>query len=63
MCIYACIGTHARMPSFLLLRRRAALDAHFSAVAGDLLKEMGGRLWRNRQAAAAAFADLLQGRR
>jgi proteasome component ECM29 len=26
-------------------------------------QELGGRLWRNRQAAAAALADLLQGRR
>ncbi|KAG2487332.1 hypothetical protein HYH03_014048 [Edaphochlamys debaryana] len=42
---------------------RATLEAHFPAVMSDLLKEMGGRLWRNRQAAAGALAELLQGRR
>ena len=42
---------------------KKALDTHFGAVARELLREMGGRLWRNRQAACAALADLLQGRR
>ena len=40
-----------------------ALEEHFSAVMADLLKEAGGRLWRNRQASCAAIADLLTGRR
>ncbi len=39
------------------------VDEHFDAVMADLLKEIGGRLWRSRQASAAALADLLQGRR
>ncbi|GBF95386.1 hypothetical protein Rsub_07814 [Raphidocelis subcapitata] len=42
---------------------RAALDAHFDAIVADLLREMGGRTWKGRQAAAAALGDLLQGRR
>ncbi|KAK9834910.1 hypothetical protein WJX81_007994 [Elliptochloris bilobata] len=42
---------------------RKALEAHFDAVAAELLREMGGRLWRSREAACAALADLLQGRR
>ncbi|KIY98025.1 hypothetical protein MNEG_9938 [Monoraphidium neglectum] len=40
-----------------------ALDAHFDAICRDLLREMGGRTWKGRQAATAALADLLQGRR
>lgn len=40
-----------------------AVDTHFDAIARDLLREMGSRTWRGRQAAAAALADLLQGRR
>lgn len=39
---------------------RAAVDAHWDAIAGELLSEMGGRLWRNREAAALGLADLLQ---
>ncbi len=39
---------------------RKALEAHFDAVASELLREMGGRLWRSREAACAALADLLQ---
>ncbi|GAX79566.1 hypothetical protein CEUSTIGMA_g7007.t1 [Chlamydomonas eustigma] len=42
---------------------RKAIDEHFAAIMQDLVKEMGGRLWRNRQASAAALLDLLQGRR
>ncbi len=41
---------------------RAALDAHFDAVAGEVLREMGARLWRAREAACAALADLVQAR-
>ena len=39
---------------------RAALDAHFGAIADELLREMGGRMWRNREAACLGLADLLQ---
>ena len=39
---------------------RAALDAHFDAVVAELRTEMGGRLWRNREAACSALADLVQ---
>lgn len=39
---------------------KQALDAHFSAIVAELLRNMGGRLWRNREAACAALADLLQ---
>jgi proteasome component ECM29 len=42
---------------------RAAVDEHFDAIVRDLLKDLGGRLWRSREAAAAALADALQGRR
>ena len=42
---------------------RGALDAHFDAIARDVVREMGGRTWRGRQAACAALADLLQGGR
>ena len=39
---------------------RKALEAHFDAVAAELLREMTGRLWRSREAACAALGDLLQ---
>lgn len=39
---------------------RAAVDAHWDAIAGELLQELGGRLWRNREAAALGLVDLLQ---
>lgn len=39
---------------------KQALDSHFAAVVRELLKDMGGRLWRNREAACSALADLLQ---
>jgi proteasome component ECM29 len=41
---------------------KQALDEHFAAVVKELLREMGGRLWRNREAACLALADLLQAR-
>ena len=41
---------------------KKALETHFGAVAAELLREMGGRLWRSREAACAALADLLQAR-
>lgn len=47
----------------LIKDSRAAVDLHFDAILKELLKEMGGRLWRNREAASLALADLLQGRR
>lgn len=39
---------------------KSTVDRHFDAIARELLSEMGGRLWRNRQASSAAMADLLQ---
>ena len=39
---------------------KVALDAHFGSIADDLIKEMGGRMWRSREAASLALADLLQ---
>lgn len=39
---------------------RKAVDEHFGAIMAELLREMGGRLWRNRQAAASGLADLMQ---
>ena len=39
---------------------RKAVDQHFDAILRELLREMGGKLWRNREAAALAIADLLQ---
>jgi hypothetical protein len=42
---------------------RAALDEHFDAIVRELLRDLGGRLWRGREAAAGALADALTGRR
>ena len=39
---------------------RKAVDQHFDAILQELLREMGGKLWRNRESAALAIADLLQ---
>jgi hypothetical protein len=39
---------------------REALDANFDAVMKELLKEIGNRLWRNRESACLAIADLMQ---
>lgn len=39
---------------------RTAVDDNFKSILKELLKEMGGRLWRNREAASLALADLLQ---
>lgn len=39
---------------------RAAVEAHWDAIAGELLGEVGGRLWRNREAACLGLADLVQ---
>ncbi len=41
---------------------RAAVEAQWGAIADELLKEVGGRLWRNREAACLGLADLLQAR-
>jgi hypothetical protein len=46
-----------------LNKRQTTVDAHFDAIARDLLREMGGRTWKGRQGATAALGDLLQGRR
>eukprot|EP00873_Tetraselmis_striata_P043262 jgi/Tetstr1/463526/TSEL_008405.t1 len=42
---------------------KATVDANYAPICKELLKEMGGRLWRNREASASGLADLLQGRR
>ena len=39
---------------------RKTVDQHFDAILRELLREMGGKLWRNRESAALAIADLLQ---
>lgn len=40
----------------------AVLDDHFDDILDELLKGMGDREWRVRQASSAALSDLLQGR-
>lgn len=42
---------------------RPTIDKHFDGIMAELLREMGGRLWRSRQSCCAGLADLLQGRR
>jgi len=49
--------------SAVVMDPRAALDTHFDSIARNCLREMGGRLWRAREAAASALAELLTGRR
>ncbi len=39
---------------------KKALDEHFGDIADELVKELGGRMWRSREAACLALADLLQ---
>lgn len=39
---------------------KKAVDASFDQICTELLREMGGRLWRNREACCAGMADLLQ---
>ena len=46
----------------LVAEPRAAVEENWDAIAGELLKEIGGRLWRNREAACLGLADLLQAR-
>jgi hypothetical protein len=40
-----------------------AVDRYYEPLLKELLRAAGARLWRERQAAAAGLADLLQGRR
>ncbi|KAK9810293.1 hypothetical protein WJX72_008148 [[Myrmecia] bisecta] len=47
----------------LVAEPKKTVDEHFDAIVAELLKEMGGRLWRNREASCLALSDLLQGRR
>ncbi|DBB07277.1 TPA: hypothetical protein ACH3X3_008782 [Trebouxia sp. C0006] len=47
----------------LVTEPKKTVDEHFGAILQELLKEMGGRLWRNREASCNALSDLLQGRR
>lgn len=42
---------------------KATVDAHLPQILAELLREMGGRLWRNRQSSCLALCDLIQGRR
>jgi len=42
---------------------RAALEEHLDAIITDCLRELGGRLWRGREAAAGALTELLPQRR
>lgn len=39
---------------------KQAVDEHFAAIVKEVLTEMGGRLWRNREAACSALSDLVQ---
>ena len=40
--------------------QRPALDTHFDAIAAELLREVGARLWRTREACCLGLADLFQ---
>ncbi|KAL8893439.1 MAG: hypothetical protein Q9192_005256 [Flavoplaca navasiana] len=40
----------------------ATIDQHFDSIMGDLLKNILGKEWRQRQACCAAIADLVQSR-
>ncbi len=51
----ASLSPHCHLP--------ASVDEHFDPIMAELLKEIGGRLWRSRQASCLALADLLVGRR
>jgi proteasome component ECM29 len=47
----------------LVSEPRKAVDLHFQTILSELLREMGAKLWRSREAASLALTDLLQGRR
>ena len=40
--------------------QRPALDQNFDGIASELLRELGGRLWRVREACCLALTDLFQ---
>ena len=44
----------------LINNPKQAVDEHFAAIVKEVLTEMGGRLWRNREAACSALSDLVQ---
>lgn len=44
----------------LVSEPKQAIDANFKEILDLLLKEMGGNLWRVRESACSALADLLQ---
>ncbi|KAI9031501.1 proteasome stabiliser-domain-containing protein [Hyaloraphidium curvatum] len=46
----------------LVKEPQKAVDAHFDAIARDLLAGMGDRLWRTREASCSAMAELMNGR-
>ena len=43
-----------------ILHVMQVVDEHFTAIVKEVLAEMGGRLWRNREAACSALSDLMQ---
>ncbi|GJP72793.1 hypothetical protein CLOP_g3551 [Closterium sp. NIES-67] len=47
----------------LVREPKATVDKHFDGIVEDLLGNVTGRLWRNREAACLALADLLPSRR
>jgi proteasome component ECM29 len=44
----------------LVAEPKQAVDANFDLILAQLLTEMGGNMWRNREASCLALADLLQ---
>ncbi|CAI5535827.1 unnamed protein product [Closterium sp. Naga37s-1] len=47
----------------LVREPKATVDRHFDEIVNDLMGNVTGRLWRNREAACLALADLLPSRR
>ncbi|CAI5476237.1 unnamed protein product [Closterium sp. Yama58-4] len=47
----------------LVREPKPTIDKHFDGIVNDLLGNVTGRLWRNREAACLALADLLPSRR
>ena len=46
----------------LLPRRKDAIEEHLDAIFKELLTEITGRLWRNRESSCRALSEVLQGR-
>ncbi|GMH36012.1 hypothetical protein BSKO_03880 [Bryopsis sp. KO-2023] len=47
----------------LVAEPKKTVDEHLDAIMKELLREMGSRLWRNRESSCRAMADLIQGRK